>query len=141
MASKADFTEAEWQTLHWAVLDTMAYLSMADPGFMDMFKEANAAAKYIAGARTASESLLVRQLASEVKPKRDKSVSANPADIAGQVAQRVREAAGIIAVKAPEDLDEFRTFLLGVAKATAEAAKGVSAGEATAMEKLEAALA
>lgn len=140
MATKADFTEAEWQTLHWAIMDTMAYLSLADPGFMDMFKEANAAAKYVAGARVGSESAVVRQLASEVKAKRDKSVSSNPADVAGQVIQRVREAAGIVAAKAPEDLDEFKAFLLGVAKATAEAAKGVSAGEEKAIEKLEAAL-
>lgn len=140
MASKADFSEAEWQTLHWAVMDTMAYLSMADPGFMDMFKEANAAAKYVAAARVSSSSALVRQLASEVKPTRDKAVSSNPADVAGQVAQRVREAAGIVAGRAPEDLGEFRTFILGVARATAEAAKGVSTGEATAIEKLEAAL-
>jgi hypothetical protein len=140
MATKADFSETEWQALHWAVMDTMAYLSMADPGFMDMFKEANAAAKYIAAARVGSDSAVVRQLASEVKAKRDKSVSSNPADIAGQVAERVREAAGIVAGKAPEDLDEFKAFILGVAKATAEAAKGVSTGEAKAIEKLEAAL-
>lgn len=140
MASKADFSEAEWQTLHWAVMDTMAYLSMADPGFMDMFKEANAAARYVAGARVGSDSAVVRELASEVKAKRDKAVSSNPADIAGQVTQRVREAADIVAARAPEDLDAFKAFILGLARATAEAAKGVSAGEVQAIEKLEAAL-
>ena len=40
MATKADFTEAEWQTLEWAVSDTMTYLSLADPGVWDTFKEA-----------------------------------------------------------------------------------------------------
>ena len=51
MATKADLTEVEWQTLQWAVADTMAYLSMADPGFWEMFKEASGAAKYVAGVK------------------------------------------------------------------------------------------
>ena len=67
VANKTDFTADEWQALQWAVTDTMTYLTMADPGFWDMFKEANAAAHYIAGVKQTSESALVRQLASEIE--------------------------------------------------------------------------
>ena len=140
MATKADFTEVEWQTLQWAVSDTMAYLAMADPGFWEMFKEASGAAKYVAGIKASSESMLVRELATDIKKKRDRALTANPADVSGEVIGRVSEAAKIVADKAPEDLDAFKGFIIGVAKATAEAAKGTGPTEAAAIAKLEAAL-
>ena len=140
MAGKADFTEAEWQTLQWAVTDTMTYISMADPGFWDTFKEATGAAKYIAGVKATGDNDLVRELAAGIKAKRDKEVSGNPADVSGEVVSRVSEAAAIVSAKAPDDLDAFKRFLIGVAKATAEAAKGTSPSESEAMAKIEAAL-
>jgi len=140
MATKADFSETEWQTLEWAVTDTMTYLSMADPGFWDMFKEASGAAHYIAGAKTSSESALVRDLAGAIKTKRDKTVTGNPTDVSGEVIARVTEAVKIVSGKAPEDVDALKIFIIGVAKATAEAAKGTGPTEAAAIEKLEAAL-
>lgn len=140
MATKADFTEVEWQTLEWAVTDTMAYLSMADPGFWDMFKEASGAAHYIAGVKTSSESALVRDLAANVKTKRDKAVTGNPTDVSGEVIDRVGEAVKLVSSKAPEDVDAFKSFIIGVAKATAEAAKGTGPTEAAAIVKLEAEL-
>ena len=140
MATKADFTEAEWQVLQWAVTDTITYLSMADPGLWDTFKEAGGAARYIAGIRTSSESVLVRELAEDVRTRRDKAVSGDPANVANEVVGRVGLAAGIVSGKAPEDLDAFRGFIIGVAKATAEAAKGIGPAETAAIAKLEAAL-
>ena len=140
MATKTDLTAAEWQTLKWAVTDTMLYISMADPGFWDTFKEANAAAHYMAAARQTSESALVRELAADIKTKRDKEVSGNPADVSGEVIERVNEAVEIVSGKAPEDLEGFKAFIIGVAKATAEAAKGTGSTEARAIAKLESAL-
>jgi hypothetical protein len=140
MATKTDLTPDEWQTLRWAVTDTMTYISMADPGFWDMFKEANAAAHYMAAAKQTSESDLVRQLAADIKTKRDKEVSGNPTDVSGEVLDRVNEAVTIVSGKAPEDLQGFKAFIIGVAKATAEAAKGTGSTEAQAIAKLEAAL-
>ena len=140
MATKTDFTPAEWQTLKWAVTDAMMYLSMADPGFWDMFKEANAAAHYMAAAKQTSGSELVRELAADIKTKRDKEVSGNPTDVSGEVIERVNDAVKIISGKAPEDLEGFKAFVIGVAKATAEAAKGTGPSEAQAIAKLEAAL-
>jgi hypothetical protein len=140
MATKAMFTSDEWHTLQWAVTDTMAYLSMADSGFWDTFKEATAAAKFMAAAKSSTDSPLVHELAGDIKMGHDKAVTHDRANVAGEVAARVREAAGIVAAKAPADLDAFRSFILGVAQATAEAAKGVDAGETAAIENLKAAL-
>jgi hypothetical protein len=140
MATKAMFTDDEWHTLQWAVTDTMAYLSMADHGFWDTFKEATAAAKFMAAAKQSTDSPLVHDLAGDVKMGRDKAVARDMAEMAGEVAARVREAAGVVAAKAPDELAAFKAFIIGVARTTAEATKGVDEDEAAAIKNLEAAL-
>jgi len=140
MATKADFSGAEWQVLQWAVTDTMSYLSMADPGFWDTFKEASAAARYIAGVATSSPSPLVRELADDARTRRDKAVSGTPDDVAAAATGRVGLAVGVVSGKAPEDLGAFKDFIMGVARATAEAVGGIGPGEAAALAKLEATL-
>ena len=140
MASKVDFTEAEWQVLQWALSNSIAFVSMADRGFWDTFKEASGVAKVIAAARTESDNALVRDLASDLKAGRDKEAMANPADIAAGVTERVAEAAALVAEKAPEDLEAFKAFIVSIAEAAAEAADGVAPTEAGALEKIKAAL-
>jgi len=140
MATKADFTPEEWEVLQWAVADTMAYVSLADPGMWDSFKEASGAAHYVADAKANSASLLVRDLAGNLRAGRDKEVTANPADMAGEVAERLAEASRLITEKAADELDAFKEFILGVAQATAEAKKGVGDNEQAAIETIRAAL-
>jgi len=140
MATKADFTESEWQVLQWAMSNTIAYLSLADRGFWDTFKEASGAAKFVSRARQESESLLVRDLAADVKTSRDKEVTDNPTNMAGEVSERLSEAAALIAEKAPDESDAFRSFVIGLAQATAEAAGGIGDAEAEAIENVTAAL-
>jgi hypothetical protein len=141
MSSKELFTEDEWHILQWAVTDTMAYLSVADHGFWDTFKEASAAAKFMAHAKADTQSPLVHDLAGSIKMGRDKQVTHDMADMAGEVAERVREAKETVQQKSPADAGAFAAFILGVARATAEAAHGVDAHEQVALETLQAALA
>jgi hypothetical protein len=141
MSSKEMFTEDEWHILQWAVTDTMAYLSVADHGFWDTFKEASAAAKFMAHAKSDTQSPLIHDLAADIKMSHDKQVTHDMADMAGEVGKRVREAKALIEQKSPGDVEAFKAFILGVAKATAEAAHGVDAHEQAAIEALEAALA
>ncbi len=140
MATKNDFSEDQWQRLQWAVSDTMSYISLADPGFWDSFGEANAAAKYIAKARTSSESLLVRDLAGDVKGGRDKEATSSPTDLAGKVTARISEASGIVAEVAPEEHEAFKAFILGLADVTAEAKGSTADNEAEAIDRVRIAL-
>ena len=140
MASKEMFTDEEWQVLQWAVTDTMSYLSLADHGFWDTFREATAAAKFMAHAKADATSPLVHELAGSIKMGRDKQVTHDMADMAGEVAGRVREAKRLVAQKSPQDVDAFCDFILGVANATAAAAHGVDEHEAAAIENLQTAL-
>ena len=141
MSSKAMFTEDEWHILQWAVTDTMAYLAVADHGFWDTFKEASAAAKFMAHAKADATSPLIHDLAGDVKMGHDKQVTHDMADMAGEVTKRVGEAKALIQQKSPGDVEAFKAFILGVARVTAEAAHGVDAHEQAAIETLEAALA
>ncbi len=141
MASKAPFTDEEWHVLQWAVTDTMSYLSLADHGFWDTFKEATAAAKFMAHAKADATSPLIHELAGDIKMGRDKQMTHDMADMVGEVTKRVREAKALVARKSPDDAEAFAAFILGVAKATAEAAHGVNPQEAAAIETLQKALA
>ena len=62
MATKTDFTEEEWETLQKGVTGAGFWMTIADRGFFDTFKESSALAKHLAEARKSSESTLVRDL-------------------------------------------------------------------------------
>jgi hypothetical protein len=59
------------------------------------------------------------------------------ADMGGEVTARVRQAVELVAAKSPTDVTAFKGFLLGVAQATADAVKGISDHEATAIARLQ----
>lgn len=140
MTSRTLFTDDEWHILQWAVTDTMTYVSMADAGFWSTFKEATAAAKFMAHAKADATSPLIHDLAGDVKLGHDKRMSHDHADMGGEAVKRVHEALKIVAAKSPDDVDAFKAFILGVAHAAAEASKGVGPHEAEAIRKLEGAL-
>ena len=140
MATKDAFSTEEWQTLEFAMTDTMAYLSVVDPGFWEAFKEAGHAGSFVAGQATEAPNLLVRDLAHGMRPKSDETLKASPANVETPTLVRVHEATLLVAEKAPEDLAAFKSFILGIAEAVAEASKGVSPVEADAIAKLTEAL-
>ena len=140
MATKDAFSTEEWQTLQYAMTDTMAYLSVVDPGFWESFKEAGHAGRFVAGQATDAPNLLVRDLAHDMRPKSDETLKASPANVETPTLVRVHEAALLVAEKAPEDIDAFKAFILGIADAVAEASNGVSPVEADAIAKITMAL-
>ena len=140
MATKDAFSTEEWQTLEFAMADTMAYLSVIDPGFWEAFKEAGHAGRFVADQATKAPNLLVRDLGHSMRPKSDETLKASPANVETPTLVRVHEAALLVADRAPEDIDAFKAFILGIADAVAEASKGVSPVEADAIAKITLAL-
>jgi hypothetical protein len=63
MATKADFTEQEWETLEKGVTGAGFWTAVSDRGFFDTFKEAGALAKHLRGAHENTSSELVREFA------------------------------------------------------------------------------
>jgi hypothetical protein len=140
MATKSDFTPEQWEQLQWALNDTTVYLSLANPGFWESFKEAGAASKYLAAQRTDSESTLVRDLAGSPKFGTDPDVKRDMADMADAVATRLTRAAQLVADVAPDELDAFKGFIIGLAKVAAEASGDTDAAETVALDRVTAAL-
>jgi hypothetical protein len=140
VATKSDFSAEEWQVLEFAMLDTMMYMSLVDPGFWASFKEAGAVARFLAGRRQNSPSDLVRDLAGDIHARRDQEVVAHPANMEAPILARIEAAVALIAKKAPEDAAAFRDLIVGVANSAAGAVDGTTEHEREAIERIEAAL-
>jgi len=138
MPTKTDFTQEEWDALQHGVVGAGMLVAIADPGFFDNFKEANALAKHLGEAHARSESELVRQIAEGHD--RPFGVTASPAEVQQATVDALHAAVAALEAKAPDDLPAYRQLVLDVAESVAEAAKGVSATESAALDVIRSAL-
>ena len=138
MTTKADFTEQEWDTLQKAVTGAGLLVSVSDRGFFDTFKEAGALAKHLAEARESHDNDFIREL-SQMKGS-GFGLTDSPKEVEQETLAALGSAVATVREKAPNELEEYRSFVLDVAESVAEAAKGVGTGEAGALEKIRTAL-
>jgi hypothetical protein len=140
MGIKDSFTEDEWRTLQWAVLNAGGHVSASDwPGLWKGFKEAAGGSRFLATLQD-SDDELVQALAKDQARKKDPNTN-NRADQASEVAlDRIREAVVLIEAKAPEHLGAFRAMIMGVATAMAEEVDGTSEKESGAIDRIRGAL-
>jgi hypothetical protein len=138
MASKADFTEQEWETLQKGVIGAGLMVTVADRGFFDTFKEAGALAQHLGEAREHSTSPLMREIA-------DARASGfglrdSPEEVERETSEALRAAVQTLQAKAPAEVDAYRQLVLEVAQSVAAAAGGVAIEETGAIEKIKSAL-
>ena len=138
MAGKADFTEEEWDRLRKGATAAGLLVSVSDRSFLDSFKEASTFAKYLIGSRD-DDSQLVRELASEHGT--GFGAVATPREVNEAADGSLRDAVATLRAKAPDEVDAYRAFVLELAHAVSGAAKGGDEAEASAIERIEAALA
>jgi hypothetical protein len=138
MATKADFTEQEWETLQKGVTGAGLLVSVSDRGFFDTFKEAGALARHVNEAREEHGSPLVRELSAMQRT--GFGFTDSPDEVERETLDALQQAVSNLQAKAPDELDEYRSFVLDIAESVAEAAKGVGAGETSAIEKIRGAL-
>jgi hypothetical protein len=138
MATRADFTDEEWKTMQSAVTGAGTLVALVDRSFFDSFKEASALAHHLRDAHEHSDSVLVRELATGHD--RPFGLTASPEEIEKSTVAAIEQAVATLTAKAPEDLPAYRQLVLDVADSVAEAAKGVSPQENTALERIRAAL-
>lgn len=136
MANKDSFTKEEWQDLQWAVMLAGSHVSASDwPGLLDSFQEAAGGSRFLTGMQS-SDNELIAALCKDQARKRPPDIS-DRAGLAGDVAiGRIRDAAALVAERAPEDLEDFRLLLVGAAKAVAQEVDGVSDKESEAVERV-----
>ena len=138
MAGKADFTEQEWESLHKGVTGAGLLVSVSDRGFFDAFKEAGALARHLAGARQSSSSGVVRELAQERGM--GFGVGSSPDEVERETLESLRTAVSALEQKAPDEVDDYRGFVLEVARSVGEAAGGGESAESGALEKIRTAV-
>jgi hypothetical protein len=138
MATKADFTEQEWEQLHKGVTGAGLLVSTSDRGFFDTFKEAGALAKHLGEARKNTSSEVVRELAQTGGT--GFGLGTSPTELEHETVEALRAAVSTLEQKAPEDVDDYRQFVLDVAQSVGRAAGGGDEAEAATLEKIRAAL-
>ena len=137
MAGKADFTSEEWDQLRKGATGAGLMVSGSDRSFMDTFKEAKSLASYLKGSRD-DDSQLVRELSSESGT--GFGVVASPSEVEGTM-DSLRAAVETLQAKAPDEVENYRAFVVELAETVARSAGGGEEVEAAAVEKIKAALA
>jgi hypothetical protein len=139
MATKADFTEQEWETLEKGVTGAGFLVALSDRGFFDTFKEAGALSRHLREARENQSSELIRAFA-ETRGT-GFGLTDSPDEIEHETTAALGDAKRILDEKAPEEKEAYRGFVLEVAQSVADAAGGGETAESATMEKVRAALA
>ena len=138
MATKADFTEEEWEGLRKGVTGAGMLVSIGDRDFTDSFGEAGALARFLGEQREQSESELVRELAGVRGT--GFGLTASQKEVETETLAALRSASATLAAKAPAEAGAYRQLVLDVAEAVAEAKGGVKPGETAAVEAIKGAL-
>ena len=139
MATKADFSEEEFETMQRGVSGTGMLVSLADRDFTDSFGEVKALGKYLASQSDQSQSTLMRDIASLHGSKFGFGTS--PTELEEGALGSIRSAVATLAEKAPDERAAYRELVLGVAEHVAEAkGGGKSPAEESAIAKITDAL-
>ena len=139
MTVSSDFTPEEWETIREAPTGAGMIVSTADRG--GTFREAFAMAKAFAEARQEhGESELLDALVSE-RPDVDKAGAHSPEELKERGLEKIREAVRLLEAKAtPEELGDYRGFVVSLAERVAGAKGDVSEPETAALAEIRQAL-
>ncbi|MEK6276732.1 MAG: hypothetical protein AABM29_01805 [Actinomycetota bacterium] len=120
MTGKADFTEEEWELVLSAPASAGLLVSTAQRG--GTFREAFSIAKAYSEARSEhGESALLDEIVSG-KPKIDRTRHGSVEELKASILQQLRDAVTLLEQKAmPEELDDYRRFVLSLAERVAGA--------------------
>jgi tellurite resistance protein len=138
MATKADFSEAEWQAMQRGVTGAGMLVSVADQDFTDAFGESSAMAKYLSSQRTIGATALMRELGTTHGT--GFGLTARPEEVRAGTVEALRSTLATLQAKAPDEVEPYRQLVLGIATAVAEAKGGVKPTEEAALQLIEEAL-
>ncbi len=148
MTGKSDFTEEEWKTVLEAPPSAGLLVIASDRGgsIRESFSMAKA---YTEARKDHGESELLDELVN-AKPEMDHTRYHSPEELKEGVVKHLKDAVELLNAKAtPEELEEYKKFIVGLANRVAEARKEgflglsgerVSGDETAAIQEIEAAL-
>ena len=132
------FDEQELETLRKGATGTGMLVAVSDRSFFDSFKEAGALARHMGEARRSSSSDLIKRIGEGRST--GFGLTDTPDEIERETLAALRDARQILERKSPEELDEYRSFVLDLARSVASAAGGGDEAEAAVVGKVEQAL-
>jgi len=138
MATKSDFTDEEWKALQKGVTGAGMLVSVSDRDFTDSFGEASALARSLTTQHQQGASELMREIAQLHGT--GFGLVASSQEVETDTLAALGTALSAIDAKAPEEAENYRRLVLGVADAVAEAKGGISEEETAALAKVKAAL-
>jgi len=138
MATKADFTEAEWTLLQRGLTGSAMLVSLSDRDFTDTFGEVGAMTKYLQGQQAAASSDFVRELAKTHGTGFGLTTSLD--EMRTETLAALQASRTALTAKAPDELDGYRQLVLGVAQAVADAKGGLKPAEGSMLEEIRQAL-
>jgi hypothetical protein len=148
VTGKSDFTEEEWKTVLEGPPSAGLIVIASDRGgsIRETFSMAKA---YTEARKQHGESELLDEITS-AKPEMDRTRYHSPEELKEGSVKHIRDAVDLLKAKAaPEEVDEYKKFIVGLANRVAEARKEgfmglsgdrVSDDEKTAIAEIEAAL-
>ena len=131
MATKTDFTEEEWTTLQKGLTGSGMLVSLSDRDFTDMFGEAGAMGKFLAGQQVAASSDVIRELAKTHST--GFGLTTSPDAVRAETMEALRSSIATLTAKSPDDVEPYRQLVLGLAEAVAQAKGGGEAPVEAAM--------
>ncbi len=155
MSKQTDYTPEEWKTISAAPVMAGLLVTISDmSGPIGLTKEAFAVVKGVAESAAGSSNELIKAVAEGIKAQGGKpDMPELPGDRAGTRAALVdgcKRAAALVTQKSSAEAEEYKRWLVSLAKKTAEAAKEggflgiggtlVSEGESSAVSELTTAL-
>jgi hypothetical protein len=144
MTSKADFSEDEWKQVLEGPPSAGLLVATSERG--GIFKETLAISKTYAEARSHHGQSELLDAIIAAKPVVDHSRYHSPEELRERSLGHIRDAVALVAAKgAPEELEEFKGFIVHIAEAVAQAHKeggeAVGAHESESIEAIKAAVA
>lgn len=128
MSKSTDYEAEEWKLISSAPMLAGLAVSVADlSGPVGMVKEAMAVVNAVTQTATSASNELIRSVAEAIKAgggKPDTSeIKTDPANARTLLIQRCKKAAALVQQKSPVEAEEYRRWLVSLARKTAEAAK------------------
>lgn len=138
MATKTDFSDAEWKMMQRGVTGAGTLVSLADQDFSDSFGEAGALAKYLGAQRTVGSTELMREMATAHGS--GFGLTDSPEKVRAGTLEALSASVALLTRKAPAEVEPYRELVLGVAQVVAEAKSGVKPTETAAIDAIRGAL-
>ena len=138
MATKADFSEDEWDAMEKGVTGAGMLVSVSDRDFTDTFGEASALAKALAAQQEQGASELVREVASGRAS--GFGLTASREEVEEKTLAALRSAMETLAAKAPDEAENYRRLVIDVAETVAAAKSGIKPEETAVLDQVKEAL-